>query len=295
MLVLGSKVFNLFSRRFALLCLLAGMLTCVQSGYADTEAPGSTYLDIGFRQMYNLDFDGAHSTFQTWEGQHPEDPMGAAANAAVYLFSEFERLHILNINLFTDDEKLEKAGRLAPDPAVKTAFQCELDKADDIAKRILSHSSEDRNALFARMLSDGLRGDYAALIERQKRDGLNFLKSSRSIAEKLIEIDPNFSDAYLALGIENYVLGLRGAATRWMLRLSGAQTNKDKGIADLKTAAEKGRYLAPYARLLLAIAALRDEDRNTAKQLLTDLAHDFPQNPLFQVELARLQPLSRNN
>lgn len=74
-----------------------------------------------------------------------------------------------------------------------------------------------------------------------------------------------------------------------MLRLSGAQTNKDKGIEYLKVTAEKGRYLGPYARLLLAIAALRDEDRTTAKKLLSDLAKEFPHNRLYQIELARLR------
>ena len=157
-----------------------------------------------------------------------------------------------------------------------------------MAERILSQSADDRDALFARMLTDGLRGDYAALIDQQKHDGVGFLKSSRSMAEKLIAIDPTYYDAYLALGVENYVLGLRSAPTRLVLRLTGSQTNKDKGIANLKITAEKGRFLAPFARLLLAIAALRDRDKSTAKKLLADLAREFPQNRLYQAELAHL-------
>src|SRR5262249_52646990 len=148
---------------------------------------------------------------------------------------------------------------------------------------------DDCDALFARTLTDGLRGNYAALVERQNGAGLDFLKSSRMLAEKLIAIDPTYYDAYLAIGIENYVLGLRSAPTRWVLRLSGAQTNKNKGTEDLKITAEKGRYLGPYARLLLTIAALRDRDRNTAKKLLADLAKEFPENHLYRVELARLR------
>jgi hypothetical protein len=165
----------------------------------------------------------------------------------------------------------------------------ELAKADEAARKILAENADDSHALFARILTDGLRGNYAALVEQQKRTALNFLKSSRVTAEKLIAVDPAYHDAYLAVGIENYVLGVRSAPSRWMLRLSGAQTNKDKGIANLKITAEKGRYLAPYARLLLAIAALRNRDQSTAKTLLTDLAREFPRNRLYQVELARLQ------
>src|SRR5262249_38006924 len=157
-------------------------------------------------------------------------------------------------------------------------------RADDLAARVLGQSSKDRNALFAKSLTDGLRGNYAALVEKRKGPALNFLKSSRTNAEQLIAIDPNYNDAYLAIGIENYVLGVRSAPTRWVLRLTGAETDKNKGIQNLKITAEKGRYLAPYARLLLVIAALRDQDRSTAKRLLSGLVKEFPQNHLYQAE-----------
>jgi len=178
--------------------------------------------------------------------------------------------------------------QILPDPLIKAAFESQLSKADEIAEKILAQTSDDRNALFAKVLSDGLRADYKALVEKRMRDGLGFLKLSRTTAEKLISIDPAYHDAYLALGIENYVLGIRSAPTRWMLRLSGAQTSKDKGVANLKITAEKGRYLAPYARVLLAIAALRDQEVGTARKLLTELAREFPQNRLYYIELARL-------
>jgi hypothetical protein len=172
---------------------------------------------------------------------------------------------------------------------VKLAFEGELAKADTIATGILARSSADCNALFARMLSDGLRADYAGLLEKRKVAALELLKSSRSAAEKLIAVDPGYNDAYLAIGVENYVLGIRSAPSRFVLRLTGAQTNKEKGIESLKITAEKGHYLAPYARLLLAIAYLRDQDRARAKKLLAELVRDFPQNRRYQSELARLR------
>jgi hypothetical protein len=110
------------------------------------------------------------------------------------------------------------------------------------------------------------------------------------LAEQLLARDPSCYDAYLAVGIENYLLGLNPAPVRWLLRLTGAQTDKDEGIAKLRLTAEKGRYLAPYARLLLAIAALRDHDRQQARELLSGLAEEFPQNQLYRRELGRLTP-----
>jgi hypothetical protein len=264
------------------------LLICTQVANAADSEGEPISLDAGFRQMYNLDFAAAHKTFETWELLHPEDPLGAASNAAAYLFAEFERLHILEFDLFTDSRGLETLDKSLPDPKIKIAFEGELGKADAIAENVLAQSSDARDALFARTLTDGLRGNYAALVEKRKRDALNFLKSSRSMAEKLIAIDPAYHDAYLAVGIENYLLGLRSAPTRWFLRLSGAETNKEKGLENLKITAEHGRYLAPYARLLLAISYLRDQDRAAAKKLLADLAQEFPKNRLYQIELTRL-------
>ena len=284
----GLKSKNIFFKGLALSLGLAGALVFFKHAHARPHATDPMSLDTGFRHMYNLEFESAHKTFEAWQEQYPDDPMGAASNAAAYLFGEFERLRILELNLFIDNKKLDDL-KIKPDPKVKVAFEAELAKADDIAERILTRSADDPNALFAKVLSDGLRGDYAALIAQQTRAGLNFLKSSRSLAEKLLAVDPDCHDAYLALGIENYLLGLRSAPTRWFLRLSGAQTNKDKGIEYLKITAEKGRYLGPYARLLLAIAALRDQDKTTAKKLLSDLAREFPHNRLYQIELARVR------
>jgi len=42
------------------------------------------------------------------------------------------------------------------------------------------------------------------------------------------------------------------------LRWTGAQTDKDTGIQKLKIVAAEGHYFKPYAKILLAIAAVRD-------------------------------------
>ena len=240
--------------------------------------------------MYNMDFTGAHRTFESWQELHPDDPLGPAGNAAAYLFSEFDRLQILEFRLFTDEKahKDKDRPKVMPDPHIKAVFDSELAKADRIAREVLAASPENKNALFAQVLANGLRGDYAALIEKRNGPALDFLKASRTAAEKLIRIDPDYYDAYLAVGIENYMAGLRSAPVRWLLRMSGAQTNKEQGIANLKITAERGRYLAPYAQILLAIAAIRDDNPGTAIKLLSGLIEEFPQNRLYRRELARL-------
>jgi len=248
-----------------------------------------TDLNTGFGQMYNLDFAGAHQTFLGWEQAHPDDPLGPVSNAAAYLFAEFNRLKILEFDLFTENEKFEKRPKLVPDPAVKTFFENELIKSDQIANRELAGKPGDAHALLALVMASGLRGDYVALIEKKNLAGLSYMKNSRALAEKLLAVDPTCYDAYLAVGVENYLLSLNAAPIRWFLRLGGAETDKSQGIDKLKLTAQKGHYFAPYARLLLSVAALRDKDRNTARELLEGLSREFPKNDLYRKELARIE------
>jgi hypothetical protein len=143
--------------------------------------------------------------------------------------------------------------------------------------------------MFAQILAMGLRADYEALIEKHNFESLRIIKSSRSTAERLLSLSPNYYDAYLAIGVENYMLSLKAAPVRWLLQLGGAQTNRERGIENLRLTAAKGQYLQPYARLLLAVAALRSKDRTQARDLLMGLVRDFPRNRLYSEELARLQ------
>lgn len=266
---------------------LACVGTCM-SQPADKVVP-QPELDHGFRQMYNLNFSGAHDTFHSYQKSHPDDPLGFVADAAAYLFAEFNRLQILESDLFIDDQKFDRRSQQTPDPAVKTAFEAELNQSDVLVSKVLAGSPNNANALFSRVLANGLRGDYTAMIEKRNLASLGYMKTSRITAQKLLEVDPTCYDAFLAVGVENYLLGTTPAPVRWVLRITGSQTDKEEGIQRLRLTAQKGYYLAPFARLLLAVAALRDKDKNTARTLLAGLATEFPRNQLYTKELARIQ------
>ncbi len=249
----------------------------------------SSLLDTGYRHLYNLQFDQAHQAFVGWQQLHPQDPLGPASDAAAYLFSEFNRLHVLEFELFTDDTRLAKQPRLSPDPKVKQAFQAELERTQQLAEAALRRDPHDANAQFAKALRLGLQGDYTALIEKRYLAGLGYMKQGRIVAQQLLSQDPSCYDAYLAVGVENYLLSLKPAPLRWLLRLDGAETDKTLGLEKLQIVAQKGHYLLPYARLLLAVAALRDHNRAQARSLLEGLAQEFPRNHLYSQELASLE------
>jgi len=248
----------------------------------------SAGLDLGYMQMYDLQFSAAHQTFSDYSQLHPDDPLAPASDAAAYLFAEFDRLKILQSEFFVHDENFRRPQKLNSDPAVRRAFDASLARADKLAAGKLGTMPRDTEALFASILVLGLRADFDGLIDKHDLSALASVKTSRAIAEKLLSIDSSYYDANLAVGVENYMLSLKPAPVRWFLQLAGAQADRERGIANLVITAEKGHYLKPYARLLLAVDALRRKDRAQARALLEGLARQFPHNRLYTEELGRL-------
>lgn len=262
---------------------------CLIAKAADVTAPASTPLDRGFSGLYNLDFAGAQKHFATWQQLHPEDPVGPVSEAAGFLFSEFNRLGVLESQFYANDEAFADRPKLTPDPALKQNFIAAIGRAESLSRARLAKDPKDRDALFALTLSSGLQADYAALIEKRNLASLHFAKEASASAQQLLAICHDCYDALLATGFSKYIIGSMAAPVRWILRMGGLPSDKQGGIADLKTTAEHGHYLAPFARILLSIAYVREKDKARAMELLAGLHAEFPANTLFPREIARLQ------
>jgi hypothetical protein len=117
--------------------------------------------------MYDLQFEEAHRTFSAWEQLHPDDPLGPTSDAAAYLFSELDRLGVLQSELFVDDEKFSESPKLTADPATRQAFDKALARSEQVADGVLARSQQAGNALLAKIMNLGLRSDYLALIEKR--------------------------------------------------------------------------------------------------------------------------------
>ena len=288
---LASKTAGLVAAyRLAILILIA-ILISPSAMLADCRLgfDSASHLDAGFASLYDLNFDAAQAEFSDWKARYPDDPLGPAAAASAYLFQEFDRLGVLRSELFRDDQAFQQRKKLTPDPHLKDLLDSELMLAEMLAAKQFAKDGASVNALLATTMVDGLRADYAALIEQKNGASLSYTKKGRKSAEKLLMVDSACYDAYLALGVENYLLGTKPAPLRWLLRAGGANTNRDEGLRELELTAERGQFLKPFAKLLLAVAALRRHDDENAKLILSELHREFPHNLLYEHELARLE------
>jgi hypothetical protein len=258
------------------------------SSFAADLTFGVPPLDRGFQLLYSLDFDQAHHIFAAYEQTHPDDPMGPTADAAGSLFSEFHRLGVLESQFFELDKRFENRPKLNPDPAVRAQFAAAVGQAEKIAKTRLAKNAKDEDALFSLTLINGLQADYAALIDKHNMVSLHFTKEAATWADQALAVDPTNYDAHIAGGVSKYLVGSLSAPIRWLVRLGGVPGDKQAGIKELQLVAAHGHYLAPFADILLAIAYVREHDKQHARELLANLRDEYPTNPLFAKEIARL-------
>jgi len=275
-------------RRVAILFACCGL--CLSARAEDLpKVEEISPLDEGFSNLYNLDFAGAQKDFIAWQAQHPDDPMGPVSEAAGLLFSEFNRLGVLEAQFFENDSAFVDRPKQTPNPELREKFQDAIGRAENLAHTRLAKGAKDRDALFALTLSSGLQADYASLIDKRNFASVHFTKEATSNAQQLLVVCPDCYDALLATGFSKYIIGSLIAPLRWILRMGGLAADKQGGLADLQTTADHGHYLAPFARILLAIAYVREKDKPRAVELLTGLQRDFPGNALFPREIARLK------
>lgn len=239
--------------------------------------------------MYSSDFRGAQTSLDQYLAHQPGDPVGYAVKAAAYLFTELDRMGILESEFFESDKNIGDAHRRpGADPATRTAFYQNIDKVQALARAALAANPNDENALFAACLALGSQTDYMALIERRQLASLSLTRQSYREAKHLLSLNPRFYDAYLTTGFTEYVFSSLPSLVRFFVRFDDVQGSQQQALQNLQIVAAQGHYLKPFAKILLATAALRDHRPRDAQGILLELTQSFPANNLLQRELVKV-------
>lgn len=252
--------------------------------------PAPALLSNGFQQLYSLEFESARLDFARYQQMRPDDPMGKAAEAASYLFQEFNAKGVLSSEFFLDDDKLLKGLSGDPENNANPEFVEANREARKMANKQLESNPADSNALLVLTMSDGMESDYDQLIERKQMPALSLTRQAEDEARKLLALDPDAKDAYVALGASHYIIGCLPGYKRAFLWFGGIHGDREKGIKEMKIAAAEGGYLKPFAKILLALAYRREHQPDRARALLSQLAEEFPTNPRFAYELSLVDP-----
>jgi hypothetical protein len=268
----------------ALIAMVPGMLP-----KAGAVAVANPVFADAFQRMYNFDFPAAHSIMNRYIAESPEDPFGYTVRGAAYLYSELDRLGILQSEFFEDDKKISGTrNKLKPDPKIREAFYAAINRAQSLAQATLDKHPDDTPALFAMTLALGELSDYMALVEKRQMASLSITKRSYRDAKHLLAIDNSYIDAYLTTGFTEYLVGSLPVVVRWFVRFDDVHGDKAQGMRTLTTVAEKGHYLKALAKILLATGYIREKKPQEARKLLAELTQEYPANPLLKQEYQKI-------
>jgi hypothetical protein len=254
-------------------------------------------LSAGFDLLYEQRFAEAREAFANWESHNPEDPFGAVAVAASYLFEELYLQGVLTSDFFLNEKKFLHGIDGSPDPERMSHFREALVIGRQLAHEREKTNPKDGEALFALTLAAGMESDVDSILQKKHLDGLKRMKEANGYAKQLLSQYPGAEDAYIAPGIANYVIGSQGAASRFVLQFGGIHGDKKVGMEQVARTAENGRYLRPFAKIILALAARREKQNALAEKLFRELSAQYPDNALFASEYAKttglLAPVAR--
>lgn len=270
--------------------ILLAAATCPASLNKDGDSPAFKIvpeLASGFHLLYAQDFHQAREKFDNWESQNPEEPFGEVAVAASYLFEELFRQGVLSSDFFLNEKRFLHGIEGKPDAGRMKSFQDALDQARRLAKNRLAKNNRDPEALFALTLAAGMESNADMMLKKQHIDSLKRLKEANEYAKSLLKEQPDANDAYVALGSANYIIGSLSGGARFMLWFGGIHGDKKLGMEQLGKTIDGGRYLQPFAKILLALASRREKQDAVAQKLLRELSEEYPESSLYAAEYAK--------
>lgn len=257
------------------------------------KTPGSklTQLDAdtanGFSHLYNLQYDKAIADFERTCKRYPADPFALNHLLQAILLKEMYRLNALDTTLYADNGFI--AGKPLPaDPAVKARILELADEGVQLASQRLKDDPNDVDALYARGVSRGLRLSYLAIVEKSFLASLRNVNASRSDHERVLQLDPNYTDAKLIVGMHNYIIGSLPLPARILAGVIGVSGNKKKGMEFLREVASSKTESSVDAGVTLALFLRREAKYDEALAVMRTLVAQYPHNFIFGLEEANL-------
>jgi tetratricopeptide (TPR) repeat protein len=221
----------------------------------------------GIDHVYNLEFESAEKEFHQLVALQPANPAG-----------HFFLSMITWWRIMIDMENEQYDARLIR----------ELDQVVELCDSLLDKNEADVNAIFFKGGAIGFKGrlqfhrnDYLAAANAGRR--------ALPLVQRASELDPANTDVLLGSGIYNYYAEVIPNEYPWVkpLLLFIPAGDKAKGIEQLTTAAEKGRYAVESAYFLLQIMYFYERDYPRALELAERLHSRFPDNMLFHRYVGR--------
>jgi len=238
----------------------------------------------GMQLLMDGNFDEAIQGFRQVEEADPEAPLGYVLEAD----ANWWKIYLTEGNLIDPDvfEALSEAA---------TPYDNDFQRLNPLAiqkaeAQIHGHQDEARAHLY-----EGFAYALQARLEALRDNALATAragKKMRNLSLAALKLDPTLYDADLGVGIYNYFEAtLPGYVKmlRFLILLPGG--NRELGLQQLQTAADKGEITKGEAQFHLAKNLSRNTERQYERSLgiLRTMAREYPDHPLWKLLMGSLE------
>ncbi|HUN86209.1 MAG TPA: hypothetical protein VMU48_17650 [Terracidiphilus sp.] len=242
-----------------------------------------------YQHFYNLDYPGAIERFQRFHAEHPGDPQATALLLNAVLFQELYRLDLLDTTFYATDGFLTGRHATEEDPKARDRIFGLADEAIREADWRLSKNPNDIDALYARGWTRALKCTYIAMVERGFGAGFRLATKARDDETRVLQLDPQYVDAKLVVGVYEYVVGALPWPFKLMIGFAGITGSKSRGLQMLYDDGNRGVTTSVEARTVIALFLRREGKYNQAIQVIQGLIQQYPRDYLFRLEEANLR------
>ena len=248
----------------------------------------------GHEALYNLDSPTAVEKFEEIRRRAPHHPAGDLYLATVLWLGYLNKTRRLQSGLYGSgssfyagaDKAREETEGDAVDADVDRAFRDRMAQAKTKALALVAKNKNDADALYFLGSYYGVMAAYEASTARKFFSAMRNGSRCVDAHEKALKLKPDYYDAYLSVGLYDYIVGSLPFGYKAAATMVGIRGNKRRGITRLQTMIEKNAATADDARVML-LAVFRNEKRDgDALSLLEQLSSKYPNNYLLKLEIA---------
>jgi len=254
---------------------------------ADAAAEFERLRIDGNDAVYSLDYKTAREIFNRMTRLAPEHPAGYVYLANNLWLETLNASRRLTTSVYTGGSfYAQEANEDKADQKREREFNELIRKAIDAGRARLVKNPKDVEAMYYQASALGLRAAYSTSVKRSFRRAIGDANDSVKIQRQVIKLDPEYIDAYLSIGLYEFVIDSLPLGWKFLARLAGLKGSKKKGIEHLELVTQRGKYAADDARVVLIGLYSKQNQPEKSVELITQLATRYPRNYLFGVERA---------
>ena len=242
----------------------------------------------GLTHFYNLDYEGALSRFESVQRAHPDSPMAMDYILTVVIFRELYHQDLLDTTYYAHDSFLSSKRNVDVPAATRQRIEDLTDNVVSICDRRIKANGSDKDAYFERGYARGLHSAFITLVDHSFASAAHQGYAARNDSEQALKIDPDYADAKMAVGIQQFAVASLPRLIRIMVGIVGVGGNKEKGLDMLRDAAAHGVVTNIDSRTVLSLFLRHDARYQEAIVVQHGLAVEFPHDYLFRLEEANL-------